>query len=245
MQSSCASLPSSNTPSPPLTSETRLWWTVGTVGKHAATFCRGHLRKSRSPASVAPWRRRLVKGHGPVLQYQVQSSKDTTLARHRHQRTRSYPIQLQGYYSTTNDDITGDMASPKLPASPHVSTTSTISEGCLQQRVTNSFLPGPPRPSGSRRQPRGGVEYAPPAHRLIGGGIMIRTRPSVLTDSGRRAPPRAGADHDRDRGEPDLVDWRAIIADVLHRWQLAWRVQTNPLTLAVTIDILSATCAVL
>ncbi|KAH9962575.1 squalene epoxidase [Russula dissimulans] len=137
----------------------------------------------------------LVKGHGPVLLYQI-GERDTRIL-----------IDVKDPLpSNLKDHILTEIV-PQLPASLHASIHRAFSKDRLR-RMPNSFLPSVEQGGPHAKE---GVILLGDAwnmrHPLTGGGMTV-----ALTDVVLLAPMIAA--------EPDLADWRAM-TDVLHRWHWA------------------------
>ncbi|KAH9944627.1 squalene monooxygenase [Amylocystis lapponica] len=137
----------------------------------------------------------LVKGHGPVLLYQI-SEHDTRLL-----------IDLK---NPLPSDIKGVITSeivPQLPASVQLSVTNALAKDRLR-RMPNSFLS--PSEQGGRHTKEGVFLLGDSwnmRHPLTGGGMTVAFNDVVVL-------------RDLLGGVRNLADWREISA-VLHRWH--WR----------------------
>ncbi|KAI9509710.1 squalene epoxidase-domain-containing protein [Russula earlei] len=137
----------------------------------------------------------LIKGHGPVLLYQI-GEHDTRIL-----------IDLRNPLpSDLKNHILAHIV-PQLPASLHASIHTALSKDRLR-RMPNSFLP--PIEQGGPHSKEGVILLGDAwnmRHPLTGGGMTV-----ALADVMLIAPMIAA--------EPDLADWHTL-TDVLHRWHWA------------------------
>ncbi|KAI0289590.1 squalene epoxidase [Russula brevipes] len=137
----------------------------------------------------------LVKGHGPVLLYQIGEHETRILI----DVKNPLPSDLKNHILTN--------IVPQLPASLHVPIHTALSKDRLR-RMPNSFLP--PIEQGGPQCKEGVILLGDAwnmRHPLTGGGMTV-----ALSDVVLLAPMIAA--------EPDLADWHAL-TDVLHRWHWA------------------------
>ncbi|KAH9074782.1 squalene epoxidase-domain-containing protein [Lactarius deliciosus] len=137
----------------------------------------------------------LIKGHGPVLLYQI-GQHDTRILI---DVKNPLPSDLKNHILT--------QIVPQLPASLHVPIHTALSKDRLR-RMPNSFLP--PVEQGGRHAKEGVVLLGDAwnmRHPLTGGGMTV-----ALSDVVLLAPMLVAV--------PDLADWHAV-AEVLHRWHWA------------------------
>lgn len=137
----------------------------------------------------------LIKGHGPVLLYQI-GQHDTRILI---DVKNPVPSDLKNHILTH--------IVPQLPSSLHAPIHTAVNKDRLR-RMPNSFLP--PVEQGGRHAKEGVILLGDAwnmRHPLTGGGMTV-----ALSDVVLLAPMLAAV--------PDLADWH-IITEVLHRWHWA------------------------